>query len=76
MDNGNIEGGVEDDLREQGRRSYRPVLANDRAVLEMSSIHHGSSSSSSDRPPSLKYAICLTLTYMMDYSSFFNLLAR
>ncbi|KAG2398774.1 Cation-chloride cotransporter [Vigna angularis] len=42
---GDIEGGGGDDGFRSGRK-YRPVLANDRAVLEMSSIDPGSTSSS------------------------------
>lgn len=61
---GDIEGGGGGDdaaFRSPIGRKYRPVLANDRAVLEMSSIDHGSSSSSSsssnafsDQPPNLR----------------------
>nr|ACE78321.1 cation-chloride cotransporter-like protein [Lotus tenuis] len=59
--------GADDDVEAAGAdggfrspigRKYRPVLANDRAVLEMSSIDPGSSSSSSsvipDPPPNLR----------------------
>ncbi|KAI4303675.1 hypothetical protein MLD38_039275 [Melastoma candidum] len=46
MDNGDVEGGIDDEFRQQGRSKYRPVVANDRAVVEMSSIDPGSSSSS------------------------------
>ncbi|XP_050223043.1 cation-chloride cotransporter 1 [Mercurialis annua] len=38
-------GGIEDEFRAKLGRKYRPVVANDRAVLEMSSIDPGSSSS-------------------------------
>ncbi|KAL2327471.1 hypothetical protein Fmac_020898 [Flemingia macrophylla] len=57
---GDIEGGGGDDggFRSPLGRKYRPVLANDRAVLEMSSVDPGSSSSSSsafaDLPPNLR----------------------
>nr|XP_007138528.1 hypothetical protein PHAVU_009G216800g [Phaseolus vulgaris]ESW10522.1 hypothetical protein PHAVU_009G216800g [Phaseolus vulgaris] len=56
---GDIEGGGGDDgFRSSIGRKYRPVLANDRAVLEMSSIDPGSSSSSTsafaDHPPNLR----------------------
>lgn len=54
-------GGGEDDFRSPIGRKYRPVLANDRAVLEMSSMDPGSSSTSSssafpDPPPNLRYS--------------------
>jgi len=60
---GDIEGGGGDDgFRSSIGRKYRPVLANDRAVLEMSSIDPGSSSSSTsafaDHPPNLRYSHC------------------
>ncbi|KAF5736370.1 hypothetical protein HS088_TW14G00512 [Tripterygium wilfordii] len=46
MDNGDIEGGDDEfQSRVPGGLKYRPVVANDRAVLEMSSIDPGSSSS-------------------------------
>jgi len=48
MDNGDIEGGggLEDEFHtNQSGRKYRPVVAHDPAVLEMSSIPPGSSSS-------------------------------
>ncbi|KAK4778969.1 hypothetical protein SAY86_006497 [Trapa natans] len=52
MDNDDIEGGgAEEELHQppqQGRRKYSPVVAHDRAVLEMSTIDPGSSSSSLD----------------------------
>ncbi|XP_020235873.1 cation-chloride cotransporter 1 isoform X1 [Cajanus cajan] len=56
---GDIEGGGGDDgFRSPLGRKYRPVLANDRAVLEMSSVDPGSSSSSSsafaDQPPNIR----------------------
>lgn len=45
MDSEDVESGVEDDFQTQhGGRKYRPVVAHDRAVLEMSSIDPGSSS--------------------------------
>ncbi|KAK3432676.1 cation-chloride cotransporter 1 [Eucalyptus grandis] len=48
MDNGgDIESGAEDEFPQPGRRKYRPVVAHDRAVLQMSSMDPGSSS-----PPS------------------------
>ncbi|CAJ1975644.1 unnamed protein product [Sphenostylis stenocarpa] len=55
---GDIEGG-DDGFRSPIGRQYRPVLANDRAVLEMSSMDPGSTSSSStaafaDHPPNLR----------------------
>lgn len=46
MDNGDIEGG-EEEFHEQRGRKYRPVVAHDRAVLEMSSMDPGSSSDAS-----------------------------
>uniref|UniRef100_A0A6N2M6P8 Cation chloride cotransporter n=1 Tax=Salix viminalis TaxID=40686 RepID=A0A6N2M6P8_SALVM len=56
MDDGDIEGGgggLEDDFpTKQSGRKYRPVVAHDPAVLEMSSIPPGSSSS--NHQPSLK----------------------
>ncbi|KAH7568504.1 hypothetical protein ACOSP7_011486 [Xanthoceras sorbifolium] len=55
MDNGDIEGG-EEEFHGQGGRKYRPVVADDRAVLQMSSMDPGSPSSSSlpGIPPPLK----------------------
>lgn len=47
MDNGDIESGEEEFSGGRGGRKYRPVVANDRAVLEMSSMDPGSSPSSS-----------------------------
>ncbi|CAK8534558.1 unnamed protein product [Lathyrus sativus] len=49
-------GGGDDGFRSPIGRKYRPVLANDRAVLEMSSIDPGSSSSSvfPDQPHNLR----------------------
>lgn len=49
-------GGGDDGFRSPIGRKYRPVLANDRAVLEMSSIDPGSSSSSAfpDQPHNLR----------------------
>lgn len=47
MDNGDIESAEEEFPGRIGARKYRPVVANDRAVLQMSSIDPGSSSSSS-----------------------------
>ncbi|XP_031265695.1 cation-chloride cotransporter 1 isoform X2 [Pistacia vera] len=46
MDNGDIEGGDEEFRAPLGRK-YRPVVANDRAVLQMSSMDTGSPSGSS-----------------------------
>jgi len=80
---GDIEGGGgEDGFRSPIGRKYRPVLANDRAVLEMSSIDPGSSSSSSasaftDRPPNLRYSHCSISTNFLsrdcaDFISFRN----
>lgn len=43
MDDGEIEGG-DDDLSPQSGRKYRPVVDNDRAVLEMSSLDPSASS--------------------------------
>lgn len=56
MDNADIESGEEDFHGKRGRK-YRPVEAHDRAVLEMSSMDPGSSSSSPSVPmrhPSMK----------------------
>lgn len=50
MDNGDIESGEEEFHGQRGRK-YRPVEAHDRAVLEMSSMDPGASSSSSSVPP-------------------------
>ncbi|KAF9666471.1 hypothetical protein SADUNF_Sadunf16G0232700 [Salix dunnii] len=52
MDDGDIEGGgLEDEFpTKQSGRKYRPVVAHDPAVLEMSSIPPGSSSSSNHQP--------------------------
>uniref|UniRef100_A0A2P2IQ39 Uncharacterized protein MANES_06G060500 n=1 Tax=Rhizophora mucronata TaxID=61149 RepID=A0A2P2IQ39_RHIMU len=47
MDNGDLESGAQDVSRPSAGRRYRPVVDNDRAVLEMSSLDSGSSSSSS-----------------------------
>ncbi|XP_028783358.1 cation-chloride cotransporter 1 [Neltuma alba] len=55
MDNGDLDGSGEDEFHGQRGRKYRPVLANDRAVLEMSSMDPGSSSSSyPNQPASVK----------------------
>lgn len=58
MDNGDIESAEEEFPAQIGGRKYRPVVANDRAVLEMSSMEPGSSSAVSatfsDRQASLK----------------------
>ncbi|OIV97289.1 hypothetical protein TanjilG_07041 [Lupinus angustifolius] len=53
MEDVDVEGGGEDGFRV---RKYRPVLANDRAVLEMSPVDPGSSSASAfpDQPPNLR----------------------
>ncbi|XP_065882236.1 cation-chloride cotransporter 1 isoform X2 [Euphorbia lathyris] len=48
MENEDVEGGMEDEFRSPGRK-YRPVVAHDRAVLEMSSMDHGSSSNADAR---------------------------
>ncbi|GLT67381.1 hypothetical protein SLA2020_396950 [Shorea laevis] len=56
MDNADAEGGRDEGLQGKGGRKYRPVVANsDRAVVEMSSIDLGSSSSAQPpaRQPSL-----------------------
>ncbi|XP_022762680.1 cation-chloride cotransporter 1-like isoform X3 [Durio zibethinus] len=47
MDNGDLEGGGDEAFHGKGGRKYRPVRPNDRAVLEMSSMDPGSSSSDS-----------------------------
>ena len=41
MERRDIEGGGDDDIRAQAQNKYRPVSANDRAVLEMSSMDSG-----------------------------------
>ncbi|EXB51961.1 Cation-chloride cotransporter 1 [Morus notabilis] len=51
MDNGDIEGGPEDNFHAPIGRKYRPVVDNDSAVLEMSSIDPSGSSSSSSALP-------------------------
>jgi len=66
---GDIEGGGGDDGFRSGGK-YRPVLANDRAVLEMSSIDPGSASSSAsaftDIPPNLRYSHCyISANYLL-----------
>lgn len=46
MDNEDVEGCLEDEFQaSRGGNKYHPVVANDSAVLEMSSIDPGSSSS-------------------------------
>lgn len=66
MDNGDIESAEEEFPAQIGGRKYRPVVANDRAVLEMSSMEPGSSSAVSatfsDRQASLKYILSLSLS--------------
>jgi hypothetical protein len=63
MGDSDVEGGAagDDGFHSPIGRKYRPVLANDRAVLEMSSIDPESSSSASssvfpDQPPNLRYS--------------------
>lgn len=60
MDNADVEAGGEDEFHGKSGRKYRPVVDDDRAVLEMSSMDPSSSSSSSSALPvhqaSLKYA--------------------
>ncbi|KAK9289193.1 hypothetical protein L1049_017667 [Liquidambar formosana] len=53
MDNGEIEG-ADDEFPPQGGRRYRPVVAHDRAVLEMSSLDPGSSSALPTPKPPLR----------------------
>lgn len=69
MDNGDIDSAEEEFPARIGGRKYRPVVANDRAVLEMSSVDPGSSSSSaatfSDHLASLKYLLPLSLSVCM-----------
>lgn len=58
MDNGDIEGADEEFPGRISGRKYRPVVANDRAVLQMSSMDPGSSSATdtfSNHEPSLQY---------------------
>ena len=64
MDNGDIESAEEEFPGRIGARKYRPVVANDRAVLQMSSIDPGSSSSSSAavHQASLQYSLSLSLS--------------
>ena len=59
MDNGDLDGSGEDEIHMQRGCKYRPVLDNDRVVLEMSSMDPGSSSYS-NKPSPLKY-VCLFL---------------
>ncbi|KAB2637176.1 cation-chloride cotransporter 1-like [Pyrus ussuriensis x Pyrus communis] len=65
MDNADVEAGAEEEFRGQMGRKYRPVVDDDRAVLEMSSMDPSSSSSSSSSLPvhqaSLKYVRFLYL---------------
>lgn len=69
--NGDMDGNGEDDFRGRTGRQYRPVLDNDRAVLEMSSMDPGSSSSSfPDQPASVKYVYSVAL-YEFSLSSWY-----
>lgn len=66
MDNADVEAGAEEEFRGQRGRKYRPVVDDDRAVLEMSSMDPSSSSSSSSsslpvHQASLKYVRFLYL---------------
>lgn len=81
MGDSDIEGGGggsgDDGFRSPIGRKYRPVLANDRAVLEMSSMDPGSSSSASTSafpdPPSLRYSrssISASSTFSISMISF------
>ena len=63
MDNGDIESAEEEFPGRIGARKYRPVVANDRAVLQMSSIDPGSSSSSADHQASRQYFLSLQLDF-------------
>ncbi|KAM1022338.1 hypothetical protein TB2_043245 [Malus domestica] len=60
-----VEAGAEDEFHGQRGHKYRPVVNNDRAVLEMSPMDPSSSSSSSSSLPvhqaSLKYVCFLYL---------------
>ena len=69
MDNGDIESAEEEFPGRIGARKYRPVVANDRAVLQMSSIDPGSSSSSSAavHQASLQYFLPLSLSLELDF---------
>ncbi|VVA29314.1 PREDICTED: cation-chloride [Prunus dulcis] len=51
MDNADVEAGGEDEFHGKSGRKYRPVVDDDRAVLEMSSMDPSSSSSSSSTLP-------------------------
>ncbi|KAL6282723.1 hypothetical protein ACE6H2_013652 [Prunus campanulata] len=51
MDNADVEAGGEDEFHGKSGRKYRPVVDDDRAVLEMSSMDPSSSSSSSSALP-------------------------
>lgn len=50
MDNGDIESGAEENFRSPIGRKYRPVVDEDSAVLELSSMDPSGSSSSSSVP--------------------------
>ena len=79
MDNGDIESAEEEFPGRIGARKYRPVVANDRAVLQMSSIDPGSSSSSSAavHQASLQYSLSLSLSrigffFVVDLNGLWN----
>lgn len=75
MDNGDIESAEEEFPGRIGARKYRPVVANDRAVLQMSSIDPGSSSSSSDdHRASLQYSLSLSRIrfFVVDLNGLWN----
>lgn len=61
MDNGDIEGGDEEFHAPRGRE-YRPVVANDSAIFQMSSMDPGSPS-----VPSLKYKHLSLFQYIYVY---------
>ena len=62
MDNGDIEG-AEDEFGAHSGRKYRPVVSHDRAVLEMSSLDSGSSSSLPVPQSPFTYALSLTFLF-------------
>lgn len=66
MENADIESADEEFPGRIGGRKYRPVVANDRVVLEMSSMDPGSSSPASetfsDLQASLKYHLSLYMS--------------
>lgn len=50
MDNGDIESGPDEEYQSGSLSKYTPVVAHDRAVVEMATVDPGSSSSAQDVP--------------------------